>query len=214
MENNVYTVTSLKNDNVFIHAIEGHFITANTHLNCYVGTSDIKHHHRVSVEAAKLLAEHYKARGIDIDTILCLYETETLGAYLADELTKATMLSPNPSDDIYIVSPEYDATGNMIFRDNIRKMIENRKVLILMSCITSGNTVRRGMNCVKYYGGKTIAVSAAFSAISDIDGIEVNSIFTKDDLSSYEAYSALECPLCKQGKKIDALANGHGYSKL
>ncbi len=68
---------------VFAHATNGHFVTANAHINCYVGTSDIKHNHAVSVEAAKLLASFYNERSIEIDTVLCLYETLALGAYLA-----------------------------------------------------------------------------------------------------------------------------------
>ena len=55
--NNVYTITNPKNENVFIHVMPGHFISANNHINYYVGTSDIKHNLNVSVDAAKLMAE-------------------------------------------------------------------------------------------------------------------------------------------------------------
>ena len=46
--NNIITITSERNDRVFIHATEGHFVTASSHINYYVGTSDIKQIGRAS----------------------------------------------------------------------------------------------------------------------------------------------------------------------
>ena len=130
---NIITITSERNDRVFIHATEGHFVTASSHINYYVGTSDIKHNHEVSVDTAMLMAEYYVSRGIEIDTVLCLYETQALGAYLAHELSRPTMMAPNPDSNIYVLGPEFDTMGNMIFRDNLVKMIRGKKVLVLIS---------------------------------------------------------------------------------
>ena len=47
-----------------------------------------------------------------------------------------------------------------------------------------------------------------------IDGIEINTLFTKDDITGYEMYKACDCPLCKEGKPVDAVSNGYGYSAL
>ncbi|MGN0522031.1 MAG: orotate phosphoribosyltransferase [Eubacterium sp.] len=214
MDNPIYTITSNKNQDVFIHVMPGHFISASTHLNYYVGTSDIKHNHDVSVEAAKLMARYYYERNIQIDTVLCLYETQALGAYFAHELQKATIYDPNPQETVYVLGPEYDASGNIIFRDNLRKLINGKRVVLLISCITSGKTVERAMSSVGYYGGTVAGVTSVFSAIDEIDGIEINTIFTKDDVPGYQAYAPHECPLCKEGRKVDALANGYGYSLL
>lgn len=210
----VYTITSDRDEKVFIHAMPGHFITASSHLNFYIGTSDIKHNHDVSVDAAMLLAQYYNERDIKIDTVLCLYETQALGAYLAHELSRPSMLNPNPGVSIRVLGPEYDAQGNIIFRDNLRKLISQKRVLLLISCITSGKTIRRAMESVSYYGGETVGVSAAFSAIDEIDGIAVNKIFGKEDVPGYAAYPAGACPHCKAGEKVDALANGYGYSLI
>lgn len=179
-----------------------------------MGTSDIKHNHSVSVDAAMLIAQYYIERDIKIDTVLCLYETQALGAYIAHELSRPSMMQPNPVGDIYVLGPEYDAAGNMIFRDNLKRMIHGKKVLVLISCITSGKTVQRAIESVQYYGGATVGVSAAFSATRNISGIEVNSIFTQDDLPNYRVYGKHDCPLCKQGMPVKGIANGHGYSTL
>lgn len=212
--NNVYTVTCPRDEDVFIHALPGHFVSASSHLNYYVGTSDIKHNHKVSVEAAKLMAEYYSARSIDVDTVLCLYETQALGAYLAHELSRPSMMTPNPDLDIFVLGPEYDAAGNMIFRDNLRRMIAGKNIVVLISCITSGKTVDRAMQSVKYYGGNVVGVTSIFSATKNIDGIEVNTLFTPDDLPNYASYAAHDCPLCKNGEPVTAMINGYGFSKL
>lgn len=210
----VYTITSPRNDRVFIHVMQGHFISANNHINYYIGTSDVKHNHDVSVDTAMLLSEYYVANDIHIDTVLCLYETQALGAYLAHELSRPNMLSPNPDQNIYVIGSEYDALGNLIFRDNLRRMIRDKNVLILISCITSGRTVERAMESVQYYGGRVAGVSSIYSAVNNVAGVPVNTIFTADDVPGYAAYPAHNCPLCQQGLPVDAISNGYGYSKI
>lgn len=210
----VISITSQRDERVFIRVTHGHFVTANAHINYYVGTSDIKHNHIVATDTAMLMSEYYNTRGIEVDTVLCLYETQALGAYLAHELARPTMMSPNPDPNIYVIGPEYDLQGNIIFRDNLQRMIRDKRVVILISCITSGKTVEKAIESIGYYGGNVVGISAAFSATKNISGIEVNSIFTEEDLPGYEVYDAHNCPLCQQGKPVDAIANGYGYSKL
>ena len=210
----IYTLTSGRNDRVFIHILPGHFVSANKHINYYVGTSDIKHNHNVSVDTAMLLSEYYVSNGIHVDTVLCLYETQTLGGYLAHELARPNMFSPNPNDTVYVIGSEYDAVGNLIFRDNLKKMIKDRSVVILISCITSGRTVERAMESVEYYGGKTVGVSSAFSAVKEIQGVHVNTIFGLEDIPHYKSYPMHDCPYCRQGVPVDGISNGYGYSML
>ncbi len=211
---NIYTITYPKNENVFIHVMPGHFISANNHINYYVGTSDIKHNLNVSTQAAKLMAEYYSTNGIDVDTVLCLYETQALGAYLAQELSNSTMMAPNPDQTVFVVGSEYDAAGNLIFRDNLRRMIYGKNVVVLISCITSGRTVERAIESVRYYGGKVAGISSVFSMQSKISGVPVSSLFTTDDIPGYISYPSHDCPLCQKGVPVDAISNGYGYSKI
>lgn len=211
---NVYTITYPKNENVFIHVMPGHFISANNHINYYVGTSDIKHNLNISTDAAKIMAEYYSTNGIDVDTVLCLYETQALGAYLAKELSNSTMMAPNPDQTVFVVGSEYDPAGNLIFRDNLRRMIYGKNVLILISCITSGRTVERAIESVRYYGGKIAGVSSVFSMQNKISGVPVNSLFTEADIPGYISYPSHDCPLCQKGIPVDAISNGYGYSKI
>jgi orotate phosphoribosyltransferase len=211
---NIYTITSDRNDRVFIHVMAGHFISGGNHINYYIGTSDIKHNHDISVDAAMLLTEYYKTTGINVDTVLCLYETQALGAYLAHELARPNMLQPYPDNNVFVIGSEYDAAGNLIFRDNLKRMINGKNVLVLISCITSGKTVERAMESVSFYGGNVVGISSVFSAQDEIGGVKVNTIFSTEDVPGYESYPAHDCPLCRQGSPVIAISNGYGYSKL
>ena len=139
---------------------------------------------------------------------------EVVGAYLAEELTKAGVLSMNAHQTIYITSPEYNSVGQMIFRDNIQPMIYGKNVLILNGAITTGATLSRAVESILYYGGKIRGVAAIFSAVNSIAQLPVHSIFQQRDIPDYGSYKFLDCPLCKNKQKIDAIVNGWGYSKL
>ena len=123
-------------------------------------------------------------------------------------------MSINAHQTIYVITPEYDANGQMIFRDNIQPMVRGKHVLILMASVTTGITVRKSAECIQYYGGITAGVSSIFSAVDEVEGMKVNSIFNSEDVPGYETYSSHECPMCKQGEKVDALVNSYGYSML
>ena len=48
----------------------------------------------------------------------------------------------------------------------------------------------------------------------DVDGIPVYRLFSPDDIAGYISSSPKECPMCRAGQKIDALANSFGLSML
>ena len=50
--------------------------------------------------------------------------------------------------------------------------------------------------------------------ISAADGTRINALFHLWDLPDYASYHAQDCPLCRQGSKIDAVVTGNGYSSL
>ncbi len=44
--------------------------------------------------------------------------------------------------------------------------------------------------------------------------MEIQSVFTSEDIPGYATYPNHDCPLCKQKVKVDALVNDYGYSKV
>ena len=65
-----------------------------------------------------------------------------------------------------------------------------------------------------YVCGPTVYVDSLFGTINSVDGVEVETLFDENDVTGYAAYPVADCPLCRQGQKIEAMVNGFGYSKL
>ena len=212
MENRTFKVMS-RNSNVPLKIAHGHFATNHSHVNYYIDMTTLKTRQSEAEAAAKALVPHYIANTI-VDTIVCLDGTEIIGAYLAQELNRSGFMSINAHQTIYVVTPEYNANSQMFFRDNIQPMIRGKHVLILMASVTTGITVRKSVECIQYYGGTPVGVSAIFSAVDEVEGMKINTIFDSDDVPGYETYSSHECPMCQQGQKVDALVNSFGYSNL
>lgn len=211
MESRSYEITSAAG--VSIHVTQGHFSTNHSHINYYVDTTTLKASHSESAAAAKQLAAKYVYNTM-VDTIVCIEGTEVIGAFLAEELTKAGIRSMNTHKTIYIVPPDYNSTNQLIFRDNIRPMIDGKNVILLLADVTTGRTSAKCVEGVEYYGGIVRGVCALFSAVDQVSGHPVNAVFTTKDIPDYQAYHSLECPFCKANVKLDALVNSFGYSKL
>ena len=162
---------------------------------------------------AKAIASKYSTNTI-VDTIVCMDGCEVIGAYLADELSNAGNISYNAHQTIYIVTPEFNTNGQMIFRDNLIPEVNGKHCILLLASATTGKTIRRSIECIQYYGGIIEGISAIFSATEEVDGYTVDTVFREKDLPGYQTYKPQECPYCQKGIKLDAMVNGYGYSKL
>ena len=198
---------------IVLRVIPGHFVTANSHINYYIDMSMMKARQNEANAVAEALAERYIASTI-VDTIVCMDGCEVIGAYLANHLTKLGTISMNAHKTIYITTPEFNTNGQLIFRENIQPMIRDKHVLLLLASATTGKTVAQAIDVIQYYGGTVTGVSAIFSAASKIYTHPINALFTTADLPDYKTFEPGSCSLCKEGKPIDAIANGYGYSRL
>ena len=191
----------------------GHFATNHSHINYYIDITFQKTRLSEAESVAKGLVNHFNSSTI-VDTILCLDGTAVIGTCLANELTKGGVMSMNSHQTIYVVEPEYNANSQMIFRDNIKAMIKGKHVLVLMASITTGFTAKRSIEAIDYYGGTVVGVASLYSAVTEIAGHPVVSVYSLDDLPGYKSYDYREGPYCKAGQPIDALVNSFGYSAL
>ncbi len=202
-----------KRNNLFLRVAMGHFATGNCHSNYYIDVVAQKARMSEARAVAEELSSYYYADTV-VDTILCLDGTEVIGACLADCLSKADIINMNAHKSIYVVTPETVNGSQLMFRDNIVPMIAGKHVMILAVSVASGKTVEAAIDAVKYYGGTVSGVSAIFSTAKECGGLPVRSVFDPNDLPDYQCYPSHECPMCKAGKKVDALVNCHGFSKL
>ena len=203
-----------RTNNVRLRLAKGHFATSHSHINYYVDLTMTKHRLNEAREAAAVLCNSYSSSTI-VDTILCLDGTEVMGACMASELTRAGFTNMNAHRTIYVVTPEHTSGSQLIFRDNTAPMIVGKHVLILAASVTTGYTAQAAVEAVRYYGGMPVGISCIFSCVQECAGFPVVSIFNRErDLPDYESHDYRECPYCKRGRKLDALVNSFGYSKL
>ena len=137
-----------------------------------------------------------------------------IGGFLAERFEQGDFMSTNLHETIYVISPEMNSSGQMIFRDNTKNMITGKHIVLLLDTTTTGETIRRCLECIRYYGGIIEDVVAIFSTVKEVDGHRVESLFTEKDVPGYQAFGRDECPYCKKGFAIEAMVNGFGYSQL
>jgi len=203
----------VRRGNVPLRMARGHFATNHSHINYYIDITYQKTRISEAKDSAYQLVSHF-INDTPVDTILCLDGTAVLGAFVAEELTKTGFRTINEHQTIYVVEPEYNANSQIIFRDNIKPMIVNKHVLVLMASVTTGFTAKRSIEAIGYYGGKVAGVAALYRAVDEVAGYPVRSVYSVADIPDYESYDYRECPYCKAGRRIDALVNSFGYSAL
>lgn len=202
-----------KRKNLFLRVSPGHFATSHSHINYYIDVTTQKTRLSEASAIAKELVSYYSSNTI-VDTILCLDGTEVIGTCLAEELTKGNFINLNAHQTIYIITPEHTTGSQLMFRDNITPSITGKNVLILAASVTTGYTAQAAIEAVKYYDGIVAGVCSIFATVEKCGDYDVVSAFDPNDLTDYSSWASHECPLCKQGKKIDALVNSFGFSKL
>ncbi|MBE6713697.1 MAG: orotate phosphoribosyltransferase [Ruminococcaceae bacterium] len=200
-------------EGLYLRVAQGHFATSHSHMNYFIDITMQKTRLSEAKAVAKALCDEYRTNTI-VDTIVCLDNTEAIGTCLAEEMTKMDFRNMNAHQTIYVVTPEHTSGSQLIFRDNIAPMIREKHVLILAASVVTGYTAQATVDAINYYDGHVAGIACIFATKKECEGYPVTSIFNPKDLPEYASYSSKECPMCKAGKKIDALVNSHGYSKL
>ncbi len=203
----------IQHGRVPLRVAHGHFATNHSHINYYIDITYQKTRLSEAKDSAYELVSHF-INNTPVDTILCLDGTTVLGTCVAEELTKTGFYTINQHQTIYVLEPEYNTNSQLIFRDNIKPMIQGKHVLILMASVTTGFTASRSIEAIGYYGGYVAGIAAIYRAVDEILGYPVRSVYSVSDLPDYRSYDHRECPYCKNGQKLDALVNSFGISVL
>ncbi len=213
MEEKAKKIISPVNRKISLKVISGHFATSNSHVNLYIDLTTMKARQNEAMEAAKFLAKQYVVNTL-VDTIVCLDGCEVIGAFLAQELSLAGIMSMNAHQTIYIITPEFNTHGQMMFRQNVQPLISGKNILLLTGSVTTGDTLKRSIECINYYGGIMQGISSIFSAVDKVEEFKVHSIFKSKDLPDYSSFSVNDCPMCKEKHHLEAIVDGLGYLKL
>lgn len=213
MEPRFYKIPVCVGD-VSLNVAKGHFATRNSHTNYFIDVTNQQSSIRDAEAVAQQLAQRSQTQFLMVDTILCMDGTRVIGTCLAQKLTQGGFRSINAGKEIYVLRENVGTSGKLIFRDNARFMLEGKNVLLLLASVTTGGTVRKGIDCVKYYQGQVAGIAAVYSHQKEIDGIPVVSLFDTNDIPDYASYLPEECPMCREKRELDAVVDKYGYSAL
>jgi len=213
MERKTFSVTLEKNTNISMDVIPGHFSTGSLHTNYFLDVSRLKADAMLAREVARELAVPYFS-STPVDTIVCIENTRVIGAYLAEELFEEGISILNEGAEIFVMTPKNSPDGKLIFYDNEVQLIANRNILLLTTTVSSGRSVNAALECLSYYGGRVVGVSALFLCAGAEPSMEIKTLFTSDDIPGYQAYPCGECGICTSGQPLDALINSEGYKKI
>ena len=177
-------IASPYNNLINLKVSQGHFATTSSHINYYIDLTTLKARANEAKAVAKSMSHEYIATTI-VDTIVCLDSTDVIGAYLADALTESGIMSMNQHGTMYVITPEINSMGQLTFKDNVVPMVNNRHVLLLLATATTGHTTEKAIECINYYGGSIAGISAIFSAVDQVQGYNIHSIFHAKDIEGY-----------------------------
>ena len=198
---------------IALEVSRGHFATGHSHINYFIDVTRQKFCLAEARRVALELAREYKMYTM-VDTILCLDGTEVIAACMASEMTKSGYMNINENQDMNVLTPERTVGSQLIFRENTAPMVSGKNVLILMASVSTGYTAKSAVETIAYYGGRAVGIASIFATVETIEGLPVTCLFNPNDLSDYMSYDAAACPMCKAGRKLDAIVNSFGYSKL
>ena len=139
---------------------------------------------------------------------------EVIGAYVAQQLSTMGFSTTNLHKTSYVISPEFDSAGQMVVRDNIKPMLKDKHILVVLASAMSGHTIMKSIRCIESYGGIMEGISVIFGAVSEIEGYPVNAVFSLEDIPDFRLSDPHDCPDCKAGIKLDAIVNSYGYTTL
>jgi len=208
-----FTVVSGKNSKITVQVAAGHFATSSAHRSHYIDIFDLKSSSSVARHAAREMSAPYLAQTI-VDVIVYMDGTEILAAYMADELLQPGSGIMNEGGEIFIVTPMIRADGRFIFHQSVREKIKNKNVVLIVASMSTGATANSVLECLAYYGCNLVGISAVFSAVPQANGQKIHSLFTTDEIPDYRFCLPSECPMCKEGRKLDAVFNSEGYTEL
>ncbi len=206
-----FKINSPYNNLINLKVSQGHFATTSSHINYYIDLTTLKARASEAKAVAKSMSHEYMATTI-VDTIVCMDNTDVIGAYLADALTDEGIMSMNEHKTMYVTTPELNSMGQLTFKDDVIPMIKNRHVLLLLATATTGQTTEKALECISYYGGTIAGISAIFSAVDVVQGHDIHAIFHMKDVEGYASYNSHECPFCKAGVPLDGLVSAGGIS--
>jgi len=191
--------------------VNDHFVyTSGKHGSVYINKDYLFLHPKETSKVGLMFAEKFKDLPIDIVAAPAVGGTilSTWTAYYLSELM---------NEDIYSVYAEKDKGNRTSASDSLLQFnrgydafIKGKNVLVIEDLTTTGISVKKTVEAVRRAEGKVLAVGVMLNRNPiGVDEKLLGAPFYSLGELEVEAYEEDECPLCRQGLKINTKI-GHG----
>ena len=102
MEARMFKVYAKGDEKIQLKVMPGHFVTSQSHITHYLEMTTMKTRCAEAARIARLLSVRYETT-TPVDSIICLDGLEVVGAFLAEELAKAGVLSMNAHKTLSLI---------------------------------------------------------------------------------------------------------------
>lgn len=208
-----WEVNCRDNKQIKLVVFNGHFATSQAHVDHYMSFTNMRTNHRVARLAAVELAKPFM-NSAPVDTIVCLEYTQVIGSFLAQELSMRGTRGINENSDIAIITPDINSNSQLVFSNELQGLVRDKRILVLLSSVSTGRSLNRALECIAYYGGHLTGIASLFSAVYSVGNVRINSLFSPKDVPNYHSYQSVECPYCKAGRKLDGFISISGYTRI
>jgi len=187
---------------------DDHFVyTSGKHGEVYINKDALYPHTEEVSNVGKMFADKFKDREIDVVV------GPALGGIILSTWT-AFHLSQLTGREIFGVYTEKDENKNQVFTRGYDKYISGKKVLVIEDLTTTGGSVKKVVNSVQNAGGTVVEVCVMVNRNpEEVNGKMMGTPFSSLGILPAAAYDEVECPFCKEGRKINTNI-GHGKKYL
>ena len=182
-------------------------LTSGRHTDAYINPDKLLPHSREVSQIAKIFAEKFKNRKIDIIV------GPAIGGIVISTWV-AYHLSKIKGKDILGLFTEKTADKNQLFDRGFDKLVAGKNVLVVEDITTTGGSARKAADSVKKAGGKVLVVSVIVNRDEkNVTAKTVGYPFQPLAVMKIDSFDEKNCPLCKKNIPINTEV-GHGKEYL
>jgi orotate phosphoribosyltransferase len=178
-----------------------HFVfTAGAHSDTYINKDALYVHTKTISDLCKIMADHYDANEIDI-VIGPVIGGVVLSQWVAHHLN--CKRSSGESLSLYAEKEGEGKDKKFVIKRGYDSFIPGKTVLVVEDLLTTGDSARKVVECVKALGGKVVGLSVLCNrggvTAEDVCNIPIKAL-TNVTLKMWDED---KCPLCKDKKPIN-----------
>lgn len=194
---------------------DDHFVyTSGKHGSVYINKDFLYPHPQQTAKVGQMIAEKFKNKEIEVVAAPAIGGT-ILGqwtAYFLSKLKKKEILSVYTEKDKGTTASALES--KQIFRRGYDRFVAGKKVLVVEDLTTTGGSVKKTVETVRFAGGKVVAVCVMVNRDpKNVNSKTIGAPFFALGVFKADAFDEKDCPLCRKNIPVNTQI-GHGKEYL